>query len=330
MEKKGMLSAHQKKVELHMDVYRALNADVPQLLFTVLHQAGPTVSDEEFIRTVTALQMDIRKQVHEIGEQLRQWLVQQYNQQAEETMQKLQRLGILSEQADVGEVQQILERDYSRLGSRLGSVTVLGIQGSAEETFNEAIPTDPDLAKRVADGREYLASLGFKPGQGPLHETWLLFRGSIHYDIMEHVVRDRMGIYRGSHGAHIENIARTSFGTYNLIYQLGESLTADLVGDVPTQEVTFAFSKGPVHYSDFRQEVSALMEHIVEQISLIHASFWQRKLGLGTGKEFVLRLRVPAGEEALREVIVAIAGAGRAGKEMIVKRSKMLLGRRVL
>ena len=325
-----MLSAHQKKVELHMDVYRALNADVPQLLFTVLHQAGPTVSDEEFIHTVTALQMDIRKQVHEISEQLRQWLVQQYSQQAEETMQKLQRLGILSEQIDVGEVQQILERDYSRLGSRLGSVTVLGIQGSAEETISEAIPTDPDLAKHVADGHEYLASLGFKPGQGPLHETWLLFRGSIHYDVMEHIVRDRMGIYTRSHGDHIENVGRTSFGTYNLVYQLGEGLTADLANDVVTQEVTFAFSKGPTQYSPFRQEVSALMEHVGEQTNLIHASFWQRKLGLGTGKEFVLRLRLLAGEDSLREVIGVIAAAGRVGKETIIKRGKLVLGRRVL
>ena len=48
---------------------------------------------------------------------------------------------------------------------------------------------------------------------------------------MEHVVRDRMGIYKSSHGAHIDNIGRVSFGTYNLIYQLGESLTADLGGD---------------------------------------------------------------------------------------------------
>jgi len=207
---------------------------------------------------------------------------------------------------------------------------VLGLQGTSEETFSEAIPTDPDLAKRVADGREYIASLGFKPGQGPLHEAWLLFRGSIHYDVMEHIVRDRLGIYRGSHGAHIENIARTSFGTYNLIYQLGESLTADLVGDVPTQEVTFAFSKGPIHYSDFRHEVSALMEHIAEQINLKHASFWQRKLGLGTGKEFVLRLRLPLGEEPLREVMSVIAGAGRVGKETIVKRGKLMLGKRVL
>ncbi len=313
-----------------MDVYRALSADVPQLLFTVMHQSGPTVSDEEFTRTVTALHKEIRRQAQAMGEELHQWLGEQYNLQAEETVRKLQRLGVLAENADAVEVQQILERDYSRLGNRLGSGSLLGLQGSGEEVFAEEIAGDPDLAKRVADGREYLASLGFKPGQGPLHEAWLLFRGSLHYDVMESAVRDRMGIYRGTHGAHIENIARTSFGTYNLVYQLGESLTADLVGDVLTQEVTFAFSKGHVQYSPFRQEVSALMEQVGEQINLIHESFWQRKLGLGTGKEFVLRLRLPAGEAALREVIEVIAGAGRVGKETIVKRGKMLLGRRVL
>ena len=147
---------------------------------------------------------------------------------------------------------------------------------------------------------------------------------------MEHIVRDRMGIYIGSHGAHIENVGRTSFGTYNLVYQLGEALTADLAGDVATQEVTFAFSKGPIHYRDFRQEVSALMEDMGGQINLIHTSFWQRKLGLGTGKEFVLRLRLPEGEDQLREVIGVIAGAGRVGKETIVKRGKLMMGRRVL
>jgi hypothetical protein len=72
------------------------------------------------------------------------------------------------------------------------------------------------------------------------------------------------------------------------------------------------------------------MERVAQQITLLHASFWQRKLGLGTGKEFVLRLRLPASEETLREVIGVIADTGRVGKETIIKRGKMLLGRRVL
>ena len=313
-----------------MDIYRALNADVPQLLFTVLHQSGPSISDEDFIRTVTALHMDIRKQAQEVGEALQQWLQQQAHEQAEETVRKLQRLGLLADTTELGEITQTIAQDYRRLAGRVGSESVLGLQGSAEMAFNEDTPDDPDLVRRVAEGREYLASLGFKPGQGPFHEAWLLFRGSIHYDVMEHIVRDRMGIYRGSHGEHIMSVGRTSFGTYNLNYQLGESLTADLASDALTQEVTFAFSKGPVHYSDFRRDVSALMEQMGEQSDLLHISFWQRKLGLGTGKEFVLRLRIPAGEDALRELIALIAGTGRVGKETIVKRGKLLLGRRVL
>lgn len=72
------------------------------------------------------------------------------------------------------------------------------------------------------------------------------------------------------------------------------------------------------------------MEQVGERDDLCHISFWQRKLGLGTGKEFVLRLRLPEGEDALRETIAAIANAGRVGKETIVKRGKMVLGRRVL
>jgi hypothetical protein len=313
-----------------MDVYRALNAEVPQILFTALHQAGSTVSDEEFTRTVTALHMEIGNQMHEMCERLHLWLTRQYSQQAEETLQKLQRLGVLSQQADVGEVHQILEKDYSRLGSRIGSESVLGIEGSAEETFIEAVFSEPNLVQRVADGREYVTSLGFKPGQGPIHETWLLFRGAIHYDVIEHIVRDLMGIYMGSYGTHIENVGNSSFGTYNLVYQLGESLTAHLDTDVMTQEITIAFGKGPIHYSDFRHDVSALMEFVAEQIDMIHASFWQRKLGFGAGKEFVLRIRLPMGEEQVQEVFRVIDTAGSVGRETIVKRGKLMLGKRVL
>lgn len=221
-------------------------------------------------------------------------------------------------------------RDYQRQGSLIGTESLLGLQGSAEEIFREEVPTHPDLARRFVDGQEYVASFGFKPGQDSLYETWLLFRGSIHYDVMEYVVRDRMGIYRGSHGVHIQNVTRTSFGTYNLIHQFGASLTADLAQDAGTQEVTFAFNKGPIQYNAFRQEVKVLMEQVAEQMYLAHASFWQRKLGLCAGKEFVLRLPLPVGKLALQEVISMFAGTGRVGKETIVKRGKLLMGTRVL
>src|SRR5258708_12464838 len=139
-----------------MDVYRALNADVPQLLFTVLHQAGPMVSDEDFTRTVTALHMDIRKQAQAMDEELHRWLEQQYRQQAEETVQKLQRLAMLTENADRGEVQRALERDYSRLARRVGTELLLGMPGSGAALFSEEPPSEPHLAHHFPAGLWYL------------------------------------------------------------------------------------------------------------------------------------------------------------------------------
>jgi hypothetical protein len=313
-----------------MDVYRALNADVPWLLFTVLHQANATVSDKDYTRAVIALHMDIRRQMQMLGEQLHYWLQKQYAQQAEETVQKLQRLAALKEDIDLDQVRAALVRDYTRLGNRIGSQSLLSMQGSAEEIFSEETPADPDLARRVVDGRNYLASLGFKPGQGSLHETWLLFRGSIHYDVLEHVLSNLLSMYKGSFGSHTEYVARTSVSTYNLIYQVDEGLTDELAHDAAIQEVTFAFTKGALQHASFRQEVNGLLEQIADQVHLLHASFWQCKLGLGTGKEFMLRLRLPAGEEHLREMISLIAARGHVGDETIVKQGKLLLGRRVL
>ena len=295
-----------------------------------MHRSTPGVTEDDHTRTIKALHREIREQVQAASKELQQWLQRQYRQQAEETVRKMQRLALLPENADLEQMQKVLERDFSRLGNRIGSESMVGMQGSAEQAFNEASPLDTDLAMSVAGGREYLASLGFKLGQGVLHETWLLFRGSVHYDLLEHIVRDRMGLYKGSYGDHLEYVERASIDTYNLIYQLGESLTADIAHDNDTQEVTFAFSKDSMQYSPFRLEVSALMEHLAEQVDLIHASFWQRKPGLATGREFALRLRVAAGEARLREAINAIADAGPIGKETIVQHGKLLLGKRVL
>jgi hypothetical protein len=310
-----------------MDVYRALNADVPWLLFTVLHQAAPTVSQEDFTHMVTVLHRDIQQQMQMVGEELQHWLQKQFTQQAEETVQKLQRLAVLKEHVNLNQVQGALERDYTRLGKRIGSQSLLGLQASAEEIFSDDIPSDPDLARRVVDGHAYLGSLGFPSGHGRLYETWLLFRGSLHYDVLEHVVHNLSGILKDIEGSHTEHL---SISTYNLIYQIGEGLTDELANDTLTQEVTFAFDKGPQQYAAFRQEVSGLLEHLAEQMYLLHASFWQRKLGLGTGKEFMLRLRLPAGEEPLRKVISVISASGSVGGEMIVKQGKLLVGRRVL
>jgi hypothetical protein len=302
-----------------MDVYRALNADVPHVLFSVLHQPQPGVSPEEYTKAIIALHNEIRAQFQAMNDQIEQWLQKQYIEQAEDTIYKLQRLGAFTEARDMQEVQRLLLREYQRLGNRVGAASLFGLQASGDVIFDADMPTDPSFAQRISEGHTYIASLGFMPGQGALHESWLLVDGSFHYDIFTHLLRQHLDNY-----AHlVASVMHASINTYNLIYQIGENLAVTDNGERVTQDVVLAFNHGVMPASTFRQAVAALMEEIAENSHIVHISFWQRQLNLGVGKEFILRVRLPAGAAYVQALLDALT----ARKDALVKESVILLGR---
>jgi hypothetical protein len=305
-----------------MDVYRALNVDVPQVLFSVLHQPQMGVAPEEYTKAIIALHNEIRAQFQAMNDQIEQWLQKQCIEQAEDTAYKLQRLGAFAETLDLQDVQHLLVRAFMRLGKRIGTASLFGLQASGEVIFSADMPADPVLAQRISDGHTYLASLGFTPGQGALHESWLLSYGSFHYDIFTHLLRQHLDNYADL-GA---SVAHTSFNTYNLIYQIGEDLAVADNVERATQDVVLAFSHGVMPASSFRQAVAALMEDIAENSQIVHISFWQRQLALGIGKEFILRVRLPAGVGYVQALLDALA----TNEDVLVKESALLLGRQIV
>ena len=313
-----------------MDIYRALNADVPLSLFMIWHQTDPTLSSEEYARLVTALHNDVSSSTTSLEDQLQRWQQKQYLHQADELVLKLQRLGFLSDKADKEQLQEILLQDYQRMGSRIGSQALIGMLGATEIAFDEKIaPADSECARLVASGQRYISTLGFKPGRGAMHESCLLFRGSVHYDIMEHLVRTRASTQQETYNNPLAHLRHMVINTYDLAYQTGEGLSAEPHEDVPMQQITFAINKSNLPYTLFRQDVSLLLEDIGEHVLIFHASFWQRKLGLGVGREFMLRFRLLEGEEHLLSLIRALNTISPMGKE-IVKHGALLVGNRVL
>ncbi len=305
-----------------MDVYRALNADVPKVLFSVLHQPQPGVPPEEYTQAIITLHNEMRAQFQAMTDQIEQWLQKQFIEQAEDTAYKLQRLGAFAETLDLQDVQHLLLRAFMRLGKRIGAVSLFGLQASGEVIFSADMPADPALAQHISDGHTYLASLGFKPGQGALHESWLLSYGSFHYDIFTHLLRQHLDNYANL----VASVAHISFNTYNLIYQIGENLAVADNGEQAMQDIVLAFSQGVMPASSFRQAVAALMEEIAENSQIVHASFWQRQLSLGVGKEFILRARLPAGAGYVQALLDALS----AIEDVLGKESALLLGRQIL
>ncbi len=312
-----------------MDIYRALNADVPLSLFTIMHQTAPTLSREEYERLVETLHNDVSTQTESLGNELLKWQQKEYLEQAEEMGRKLRRLGFLSEHANIAQLQDALIQDYQRMGSRIGSRSLIGILGAAEIVLNEGKPIDAELARLTMIGQRYLASLGFKPGRGLMHESCLLFRGSVHYDIIEHLVRNRTELQQGKYDKSLAQIQHMAISMYDLVYQTGEGLAAEPNEAVPMQQVAFAINKGNIPYSLFLRNVCSMMEDVGEHVLIFHTSFWQRKLGLGIGKEFVLRFRLLAGEEHLHTLIVALHKMGSQGKE-VVEQGALMVGKRIV
>ena len=312
-----------------MDIYRALNADVPLSLFTILHQTAPTLSRVEYEQLVVTLHNDVSTQTESLGNELLKWQQKEYLEQAEEMGRKLRRLGFLSEDVDTAQLQDVLLQDYHRMGSRIGSRALVGILGAAEIILDEGKPIDAELARLATTGQRYLATLGFKPGRGMMHESCLLFRGSVHYDIIEHLVRNRTDLQQGKYDKSLAHILHMAINVYDLVYQTGEGLAAEPNEAVPMQQVAFAMNKGNIPSSLFRLNISNMMEEVGEHVLIFHASFWQRKLGLGIGKEFMLRFRLLEGEEHLHSLIVALQKMGSAGKE-VVDQGALMVGKRIV
>jgi hypothetical protein len=150
------------------------------------------------------------------------------------------------------------------------------------------------LLRHLPDGVKYLEALGFQPRQGGvLQETEFHFSGSPVLDFIEIVVRDLVGIDRGVHGNQIRSISGAGFMLRNRILELGAR--DERVGWWAVLYFEKPGSPGSIPYGIFRSALRTLLEDHLERGSFPYAGVDQRKLGLGRGAEFSLRVQLPDG-----------------------------------
>lgn len=168
---------------------------------------------------------------------------------------------------------------------RLGQVT------AAERRSVTIEASTPEAAAALERGRAYLQSLGFQivDGDRPVHETRFVATGAAHLDVLEHLVRDHMGIYQPPHSGVITAFARVTFNLFNIVTALEPPDGAPAAGP----ELVLLFNKpgrpGQVKYADFREGLRTWLERLVEHQEA-RAEVWQRKLGLGRLREFIVRV----------------------------------------
>jgi hypothetical protein len=262
----------------------------PAVAYCIFHQAAAEAGREEYARTLRELHELLREQgtaaVAEHPRALRDAVLRE--------VQVL--LGSLAPfletpmRGDAFAVRGILEESLGKFAARFAGGLPASLQYSLEGRVH--IPTAKRAAERklLQQGREYLAGLGFETSKAepPLHESMFVVSGGAGLDLLEHLVRDRIGIYGPTHGRHLSQFHRSSYAAYNLIHRQGPF--PEFAAMPGWSEAALFFAKPRMLYGEFREQLASVAAGLGVEIGPAHLSIWQRKLGLGPGVEFALRI----------------------------------------
>jgi hypothetical protein len=285
-----------------MDFFQPLPVKVPRIAYSVLHQRRASVPEGDYVRTLLELTRLAAERAAAASGRIRAWREAKAAEVA---------AGAAPETAE-------------RLKAQLEALCPLpSVEGGLELATIHAELPEGRLRERTGAGRDYLAGLGFRTGDGeaPVHESILLFTGSWNYDFIEYVVRDQMGIYEDPHLQHVRELGPVIFFTQNQVAAFGDGLGSEM-GE---WQAAIFFAKGAPRYDEFRAVLEQAMARAVERAGLRGISLWQRKLGMGNIFEWELRLRFARDPERLGRALDVIAAEGGAAGARVTTRGRLLL-----
>lgn len=292
-----------------MSIYSALNFDAPLIAYCALHQIREGVAPSDYEKTMVDLHRLVEKESIAINDR---W--ETYKNDISAHIIQTRR-GLMSQflstplRSDSEEIDGIVRDGLAEYSKRVVPDHPHGVVSGTEGLISFNQTRMRHLDKLLALGKRETTAMGFltRKGHPAIYESVFMMRGAMNLDVIEHIVRDRIGIYKPVHGKHITEFEAYAYTAYNMISLFGELRNSD------KYEASLFFSKGDRRYAPFRKELADLLGDIQSDLGFSHISVWQRKLGLGAGKEFVIRIRC-SDMKSVEKCFDKIAKRGQYGK----------------
>ncbi len=275
----------------------------PLIAYCALHQSNDSCTRDEYVATM----VEFHQRIHD--ESLR--LVRNRLRSLEETENReLKRLdnslaAFLQTplKADKEEIQREIGSSLRKIREASFTRENPGITRSTEGEVVQLPHGQPPVRKMSLNGNRYLADLGFDTAKkrSGVFESAFIIRGGENLDVLEHIVRDVLGIYATTHGKHLREFGNYSYCLYNIVHD--DYTDHGTMPDRVLEAALFFRKPGPekIKYAPFRNDLLSLMESLKTDLHLSNIALWQRKLGLGTGVEFVLRMNM-SDERSVEEI----------------------------
>jgi len=286
-----------------MSIYSALSLDIPVIAYSILHQMKKGTGEKEYIRTIREMHGMVHAETEKVMDDWKSHLADVTASSIQTTRGTLSQFLTLPLDTDVKEIYKILDDQIGQLLKQTLPVSRIGVIASTEGKFLWEREQSAVLQGLQSRGKDYLKKLKFKSSveEQQVFESDYFVEGGLNLDIIEHIVRDRMGIYGSAHGQHLRDAEPFVVATHNLAYLKGTLETGE-----SKYEAVVYFSKGKTQYTSFRKGLFELLDNTQSNLKVVHCSVWQRKLGLGSGSEFNIRIRA-AERRTLKDFILAMA-----------------------
>jgi hypothetical protein len=285
-----------------MSIYEVLSMDIPILAYSILHQPRKTVTVKEHVKSLLGFRAELKEESEKIQTVWQNYLSDFTAKTVQTTRGNLSQFLSTPIESDTSDIQHIISDQIGQIAEQLLPKIHYGLMEGYDGRFLiEAQQVEIPKA-RALGARSFFQNKGFKIGRNnsAVFESLFFIQGGSNLDILEHMFRNRIGIYTSSHSTKISQSDVFARSLYNLIF-----IDVNSENNIDHFELQVRFAKGRESYELFHNELIESMKIFRLEVHDLNVSVWQKKLGLGIGEEYILRIRTKD-RSTLRAVIVVI------------------------
>lgn len=284
-----------------MSIYRAISLTEPMISYGAFHQVNEGSSRNDHLKSIREMHRAIEEESAKIQEAWEKHEAETLAHGTETLFALLRQFLQTPLQRDESEIRTLIREALTKHFRLVGLNVSYGLSASWEGEV-VSFQTQNALVKRMMKaGTDYLRSLGFDTTTGTkaIFESLFVVHSGINLDILEHVIRERLAGGTPERLKHAEGFEEHGYITYNLVYLYGTQAMKLLEKDVTEAAIFFAMPK--MQYTIFREGITDALDSMNVLLKPSYITLWQQKLGLGSGREFVLRLYLRGKDEQLDE-----------------------------
>ncbi|MGA9121111.1 MAG: hypothetical protein WB699_17230 [Bacteroidota bacterium] len=271
--------------------------------YVIMHQAPGGQPQDDYLHSIRDLHRKVAGEESHLREAFEKLHTETIPREAQVLYGALSAFLVTPLKSDQAEVRALIAETLTRVAHAGSGDSFPGLLGMILSRIVPLHASDPEMIELRNAGSEYLSHLKFSENAGDVYESAFLVDGSAGLDVLEHIVRDRLGIYAGAHGKHLAQTSGWMFAAYNVVF--AETLSAS----AQSFDARFWLNKPPaMHYDNFRLAIEEVLNDLKGVAGVAGLGLWQRKLGFGAGREFICR--IACSDMAATESAIRIWAAG--------------------